>query len=76
MKGCEKTFELDASHAFPVGKPVPVSGNTAAMVGEGGVSWLSSRFKVRCLHVCVSTISFYSGLIDAEKVLGFPEWCP
>jgi len=46
VKGCEKTFELDASHAFPVGKPVPVSGNTAAMVGEGGVSWLSSRFKI------------------------------
>lgn len=56
MKGCEKTFELDASHTFPVGKPVPVSGNTAAMVGEGGISWLSSRFKVRCLCACLSTV--------------------
>ena len=28
------------------GRPARVSGNTAAMVGEGGVSWLSPHFQV------------------------------
>ncbi len=52
--GRENAYDLDASHTFPAGKPIPVSGNTAAMLGEGGISWLSARFKVQyaSLYVC------------------------
>ncbi len=49
IAGHEHLYQLDADHKFVTGKPTLVSGNTAAMVGEGGVSWLSNHFQV---HPC------------------------
>lgn len=46
IPGSETRFVLDKDHAFEVGKPYTVCGNTAAMCGEGGVSWLSKHFEV------------------------------
>lgn len=37
---------MDEGHVFEVGKPTRVCGNTAAMVGEGGLSWLTPHFDV------------------------------
>ena len=37
---------MDAVHRFEAHKLTPVSGNTAAMLGDGGMSWLSPHFKV------------------------------
>ena len=37
---------LDSAHAFEKGHAVPVSGNTAAMLGEAGVSHLAPHFQV------------------------------
>ena len=38
---------LDDRLTFEKGRPVLVSGNTAAMLGEGGVSHMSKHFTVR-----------------------------
>lgn len=46
IPGSETRFTLDKDHVFEVGKPYTVCGNTAAMCGEGGVSWLSKHFEV------------------------------
>ena len=46
IAGHEHLYQLDADHKFVTGKPTLVSGNTAAMVGEGGTSWLSNHFEV------------------------------
>ena len=46
IPGQRHSFQLDASHAFEAGKPEPVCGNTAAMLGEGGRSWLAKHFEV------------------------------
>jgi len=46
IAGHEHLYQLDADHKFITGKPTLVSGNTAAMVGEGGTSWLSNHFEV------------------------------
>lgn len=47
IPGSEGAYTLDCGHAFEAGRPVLVCGNTAAMVGEGGVSWLAPHFEVR-----------------------------
>lgn len=46
IKGYEHSYQLDDHHAFQTGKPMLVCGNTAAMVGEDGISWLSKHFQV------------------------------
>ena len=46
VPGSEGEYVLDAEHSFEVGKPTRVCGNTAAMVGEGGQSWLARHFEV------------------------------
>ena len=46
IPGSETAYTLDAGHTFEVGRPTPVCGNTAAMCGEGGVSWLAKHFEV------------------------------
>ena len=47
IPGSEGAYTLDAGHTFEAGRPALVCGNTAAMVGEGGVSWLAKHFEVR-----------------------------
>ena len=58
IKGHEHSYQLDDHHTFVTGKPMLVCGNTAAMVGEDGVSWLAKNFQVRllllCCNMCVS----------------------
>ena len=46
IEGSEGSYGLDAGHVFEAGRPTPVCGNTAAMLGEGGHSWLSRHFDV------------------------------
>lgn len=47
IKGSESAYQLDDHHRFVKGKPLLVCGNSGAMVGENGVSWLSKHFEVR-----------------------------
>ena len=49
IKGHEHSYQLDDHHTFVTGKPMLVCGNTAAMVGEEGISWLSKHFQVKSL---------------------------
>ncbi|KAG2430451.1 hypothetical protein HXX76_009974 [Chlamydomonas incerta] len=42
----EECYALDLFHSFPRNSPVMVCANTAAMLGEQGVSWLSPHFVV------------------------------
>lgn len=49
IQGHEHAYQLDRNHVFVTGKLTTVCGNTAAMVGEEGVSWLSKHFTVRCM---------------------------
>jgi len=51
-------YQLDDHHRFEKGKPMLVCGNTSAMVGENGVSWLSKHFDV------VGDRSVHYGLFD------------
>lgn len=46
IKGQENAYTLDSTHTFEVNRPVLVCGNTAAMLGENGVSHLAAHFKV------------------------------
>ena len=46
ITGLEHSYQLDDHHTFVKGKPMLVCGNTAAMVGEKGVSWLAKNFQV------------------------------
>jgi len=46
IPGSEGAYTLDAGHTFEAGRPALVCGNTAAMLGEGGVSWLAKHFEV------------------------------
>jgi SAM-dependent methyltransferase len=47
VAGSEGAYTLDSGHTFEAGRPMLVCGNTAAMVGEGGLSWLAPHFEVR-----------------------------
>ena len=47
IAGSEGSYTLDSGHTFEAGRPVLVCGNTAAMLGEGGVSWLAKHFEVQ-----------------------------
>jgi len=46
IEGSESAYQLDDHHRIEKGKPFLVCGNTAAMLGEGGVSWLAKHFDV------------------------------
>lgn len=46
IEGCEHEYVLDDGHVFEKGRPALVCGNTAAMLGEDSVSWLSKHFQV------------------------------
>lgn len=47
IEGSEGSYILDNGHTFETGRPTHVCGNTAAMLGEGGHSWLSRHFEVQ-----------------------------
>ena len=51
IRGHEQEYALDEGHTFERGRPALVCGNTAAMLGEKGVSWLSQHFQVRPVGV-------------------------
>jgi len=46
IKGHESAYRLDDGHLFEAGKLALVCGNSAAMLGEGGVSWLAKHFEI------------------------------
>lgn len=52
IKGMESAYQLDDHHRLVKGKPFLVCGNTAAMLGEGGVSWLAPHFEVIRFFSC------------------------
>ena len=49
IAGHEHSYTLDEGHTFEVNRPVPVCGNIAAMLGEGGISHLGKHFQVSLL---------------------------
>ncbi|GMH40062.1 hypothetical protein BSKO_07966 [Bryopsis sp. KO-2023] len=60
IKGHENAYDLDENNRFVKGKPALVSGNTAAMLGENNVSWLSPHFQV------VGDRSVHYGLMESQ----------
>jgi len=64
VHGCEDAYTLDMHHSFDTGVPQVVCGNTAAMVGEGGISWLAKHFRV------VGDRSVHLGLFSGPALLG------
>eukprot|EP00891_Asterochloris_glomerata_P008956 jgi/Astpho2/8956/fgenesh1_pm.00133_%23_15_t len=46
IPGHTHSYSLDDHHHFQTGKPMLVCGNTAAMLGERNLSWLSKHFSV------------------------------
>ena len=56
IKGHEHAYQLDDHHTFVTGKPMLVCGNTAAMVGEEGISWLSKHFQVITPQECYMSL--------------------
>ena len=46
IEGHKNAYQLDDHHRFETGKPKTVCGNTAAMIGEGNMSWLAPHFEV------------------------------
>ncbi len=52
IEGSPHGYVLDSGHTFETGRRTAVCGNTAAMVGEKGVSWLSKHFEVRFTAGC------------------------
>eukprot|EP00210_Caulerpa_lentillifera_P001292 g1245.t1 len=46
IPGHENEYQLDDRYQFEKGKPVLVCGNTAAMLGEKGTSWLAPHFDI------------------------------
>lgn len=46
IPGYPHHYDLDDHHTLEKGKPFLVCGNTAAMLGENGVSWLSPHFDI------------------------------
>lgn len=47
IEGQPHAYKLDQGHVFETGRRTLVCGNTAAMLGEDGVSWLAKHFEVR-----------------------------
>eukprot|EP00210_Caulerpa_lentillifera_P001291 g1244.t1 len=46
IPGHENAYQLDEHFRFEKGKPMAVCGNTAAMLGEKGISWLAPHFDI------------------------------
>lgn len=46
IPGLKHHYDLDDHHTLETGKPFLVCGNTAAMLGENGVSWLAPHFEI------------------------------
>ena len=63
IPGMPHAYSLDDHHRFQTGKPMLVCGNTAAMVGEGSVSWLSKHFDV------VGNRDVHYGLFDCAPIV-------
>jgi hypothetical protein len=47
IEGQPHAYKLDQGHVFETGRRTLVCGNTAAMLGENGLSWLAKHFEVR-----------------------------
>lgn len=62
IEGHEHSYQLDDHHTFVTGKPMLVCGNTAAMVGEGGHSWLAKHFQAWCYCLCCTHIAHRNGM--------------
>ncbi|KAK9806764.1 hypothetical protein WJX72_001784 [[Myrmecia] bisecta] len=60
IEGHEHGYALDDHHFLETGKPMLVCGNTAAMLGEGNMSWLAPHFQV------VGDRSVHYGLFDCS----------
>lgn len=58
IPGHSHSFILDDHHKLEKNKPFLVCGNTAAMLGENGVSWLSPHFQI------IGDRSVHYGLFD------------
>jgi len=63
-------YSLDDHHRLQAGKPFLVCGNTAAMLGEGGISWLSQHFDVH------GNRDTHYGLFDCTPVVTAPASAP
>lgn len=61
IPGSPHHYDLDDHHTLEKGKPFLVCGNTAAMLGEDKVSWLSPHFDI------VGDRSIHYGLFDCSS---------
>lgn len=84
IEGHDHEYALDEGHLFERGRPVLVCGNTAAMLGEGDVSWLSPYFQAMpwpslclrdTLHAYVQATAA-SAYVFIEAVLCVLDFCP
>lgn len=67
IEGHAHSYQLDQAHTFEKGKPSLVCGNTAGMLGEDGLSWLASHFKVCSAYFsCWSTTNCTSLCRDCD----------
>lgn len=67
IEGYPHAYQLDDHHKFVTNKPMLVCGNTAAMVGEKGISWLAKHFEV------VGERSVHYGVFDCnDKISAAP----
>ena len=67
--GHEQEYALDEGHTLEHGRPVLVCGNTAAMLGEKGVSWLSPHFQVQ-LSAILWPLSTKKNKLNASCLCG------
>lgn len=72
IKGYEHSYQLDDYHVFQTGKPMLVCGNTAAMVGEDGISWLSKHFQVNYPSKLIHNIIVLLALTSAQVFASNP----
>eukprot|EP01064_Diplonema_japonicum_P013835 TRINITY_DN2137_c2_g6_i1.p1 TRINITY_DN2137_c2_g6~~TRINITY_DN2137_c2_g6_i1.p1 ORF type:complete len:507 (+),score=144.54 TRINITY_DN2137_c2_g6_i1:59-1579(+) len=70
IPGSPHTYVLDDHHVLEKNKPFLVCGNTAAMLGEDGVSWLSPHFEI------VGDRSVHYGLFDCSPVASASSSAP
>lgn len=54
IPGQKHSYRLDDGHEFVTDKPMLVCGNSAAMVGEQGKSWLRHHFEVAWLSLAAA----------------------
>ena len=58
IEGHEHSYMLDSTHTFEKGRHVAVCGNTAAMLGEGGMSHLAPHFQVLVCLLCLTLLTW------------------